>query len=412
MPDAELPRIGLALAGGGPEGAIYEIGALRALDDALDGVNFNDISVTVGVSSGALVGACLANGITTAQLVRSVVQQEPGEQPFVPDMFLRPALREYAARLMSLPGLVASTILDTAAGRSSDTGLVAGLLGRLGRAVPVGIFDNRPLRDYLARVFAAPGRTDDFRELRNALYVIAADLNSGAAVRFGEAGRDHVPISEAIQASAALPGLYPPVEIDGRYFVDGVLLKTLHASVALDHGARLVLCVNPIVPVDTAGSVAAGAMVRGNLVERGMPTVLSQTFRTLIHSRMDTGMAAYRGRYDGADVVLFEPRRDDYTMFFVNVFSFAARRRVLEHAYRATLQDLAARREELEPIFARHGVRMRSSVLERMRHDLWASVGIDSDALRTRRHARLPSTVATRDLRDALAELEEVLAGS
>ena len=64
-------------------------------------------------------------------------------------------------------------------------------------------------------------------------------------------------------------------------------------------------------------------------------------------------LAAYRARYEGADVVLFEPQRDDYTMFFVNVFSFSSRRRVLEHAYRSTLHQLAARREELGPVLAR-----------------------------------------------------------
>ena len=50
-----------------------------------------------------------------------------------------------------------------------------------------------------------------------------------------------------MKASTALPGLYSPVEIDGRHYVDGVLLKTMHASVALDEGADLVLCGNPIV---------------------------------------------------------------------------------------------------------------------------------------------------------------------
>ena len=45
-------RIGLALAGGGPEGAVYEIGALRALEEALDGIDFNDLDVYVGVSAG------------------------------------------------------------------------------------------------------------------------------------------------------------------------------------------------------------------------------------------------------------------------------------------------------------------------------------------------------------------------
>jgi hypothetical protein len=142
-----------------------------------------------------------------------------------------------------------------------------------------------------------------------------------------------------------------------------------------------------------------------------MPTVLSQTFRTLIHSRMDTGMAAYRGRFEDADVVLFEPRRDDYTMFFVNVFSFSSRKRVLEHAYRSTLQDMALRRDELTPILARHGVRFRAGVLERPVHDLWASVGTNMNG-RTRRGRRapsLPTTVATRNLRDALSDLEETL---
>jgi hypothetical protein len=187
--------------------------------------------------------------------------------------------------------------------------------------------------------------------------------------------------------------------------VDGVLLKTLHASVALESGAGLVLCVNPIVPVDTAGATTVPAV---NLVDRGMPTVLSQTFRTLIHSRMDTGMAAYRGRFEDSDVVLFEPRRDDYTMFFVNVFSFSSRKRVLEHAYRSTLQDLANRREELEPVLARHGVQFRAGILDRPVHDLWASVGTSASG-RGRRAPALPTTVATRNLRDALSDLEESL---
>ena len=43
-----------------------------------------------------------------------------------------------------------------------------------------------------------------------------------------------MPIALAVQASTALPGLYPPVEIDGRFYVDGVLHKTVHASVAFE----------------------------------------------------------------------------------------------------------------------------------------------------------------------------------
>ena len=62
--------IGLALAGGGPLGGIYEVGALLALTDSLDGIDFADLDVYVGVSSGGFVAAALANGISPAQMYR------------------------------------------------------------------------------------------------------------------------------------------------------------------------------------------------------------------------------------------------------------------------------------------------------------------------------------------------------
>ena len=92
---------------------------------------------------------------------------------------------------------------------------------------------------------------------------------------------NHLPISQAVHASAALPGMYPPVKIGARHYVDGALNKTLHASSALDAGAKLVICVNPLVPFN--GTVASRA--QSHLAERGLPAVLSQTFRALIHSR-------------------------------------------------------------------------------------------------------------------------------
>lgn len=95
---ARSSRIGLALAGGGPQGAIYEIGALRALDEVLEGVDFNDLYVYVGVSAGAFIAANLANDLTTAQMCRAIVKQEPGEHPFVSETFFVPATRELLRR--------------------------------------------------------------------------------------------------------------------------------------------------------------------------------------------------------------------------------------------------------------------------------------------------------------------------
>jgi NTE family protein len=368
-------RIGLALAGGAPEGAIWEIGALRALDEAVTGLDFKTFHVYVGVSSGAVLAACLANDMTTSQLCRAALAAEPDEPPFVPDSLLRPATRELARGGRALPGLVYDALRDYLM-KPGEYTLLESLM-RLTRALPVGFFDNEPMRTYLEDVFSIKGRTDDFRQLAKHLVVVAADLDSGQAVRFGEPGHDHVPISLAVQASTALPGLYPPVEIEGRHYVDGVLLKTLHASVALDAGADLVLCINPIVPVDTAHAVETGAMRRGKLLDRGLPSVLSQTFRTMIHSRMEVGLATYQTRYKDADVVLIEPERDDYKMFFTNIFGFSERRAVCEHAYQATRRNLLARYDTLEPVLARHGVTLRKDVLEDQTRALWPGVGLE-----------------------------------
>jgi NTE family protein len=370
----DRPRIGLALAGGGAEGAIYEIGALRALDEVLVGIDLNDLDIYVGVSAGAFIGACLANQLTTAQMCRAIVKSEPGEHPFTPDMFLRPATAELMRRAASVPGLLLEAITEVLR-RPRDLNLLESLT-RLSRALPVGLFDNEPIRHYLQHIYTLKGRTDDFRELTAKLVVVAADLESGTAVRFGEPPYDGVPISRAVQASTALPGLYPPVEINGRAFVDGVLLKTLHASVALEAGVGLLFCINPIVPVDTLRAVEQGMLRRGQLVERGLPTVLSQTFRTLIHSRLEVGMAAYQRRFKDADVVLLEPQRDDYRMFFTNIFSFSSRRAVAQHAYEATRAELRRRQHELEPVLARHGVALRTDLLAEPDRDMWGHVGL------------------------------------
>lgn len=408
---ASRSRIGLALAAGAPEGAIYEIGALRAIDEALDGLDLNDLHVYVGVSAGAFLTANLANNLSTAQMCRAIVSNEPGEHPFVPETFFTPAVRELLNRTLTVPRLLVEAIWDWIS-RPGDRTLLESLT-RLARALPVGIFDNEPIRSYLEKIYGIKGRTDDFRQLGKRLVVVATDLDSGQAARFGEPGLDHVPISRAVQASGALPGLYPPVEIEGRHYVDGVLLKTLHASVALEAGADLVICVNPIVPVDTVRAVEAGLMRRGKLLDRGLPTVLSQTFRTLVHSRLEVGMAAYERKFQGADVVLLQPKRDDYLMFFTNIFGFAERLAVCEYAYKATRRDLLARYDELAPVLARHGVTLRRDVLEDATRDLWEGVGLGSVVKREKgrivAEPRESGQVTVRRLDDALSRLDRLV---
>ncbi len=395
------PRLGLALAGGGPQGAIYEIGALRALEEALDGPRLHELDVYVGVSAGAFVGACLANGITTSELCHAVLRHGPHNSFFSPRTFVRPALAEWLRSGARAPRLLWRALQDVL--RDPDDATTMGSLLRLAESLPIGVFDNEPIRAFLHRVFTREGRTDDFRELSRKLIVVAADLDSGVPVRFGTGEVDHVPISEAVQASGALPGLYPPVEIDGRHYVDGVLLKTLHASVALDEGVGLLFCVNPIVPIDTARAVENGVMLRGKLLDRGLPGILSQTFRMLVHSRMRTGFEKYGAAYPEQQIVLIEPRRDDYRMFFTNIFSFRARRSVCEHAYQATRRDLLANWDKVMMRLAPHGLALRRDVLEDGERHMWTSL----DAPASRDGAGDPAAPAARDRRGAEADASD-----
>lgn len=372
------PRIGLALAGGGPLGAVYEIGALRALDEALDGLRLAALDRYVGVSAGAFVAACLANGITPTELVRMLFRHDPGEIPFDAGAFFAPAFREWTTRGARIPRLVAESLWAFVARPREQTLGMA--LAHVSRALPVGIFTNEPIRRYVQALFARRGRTDDFRRLRargRTLVVVAADLGAGRPVRFGAPGWDEIPISRAVQASTAVPGLYTPVRVDGRSYVDGALLKTVHASVLLEDGVDLLLVLNPLVPIDTtADRRGGGGAPEPDLVAEGLPTVLSQTMRAVLHSRMRTGLSRYRDRSPGTDVVLFEPGRDEYGIFFAPTFSFRARERICALAYEATLRNLRRRRATLSPLLARHGVRLRDEVLAHTADDLWRGVGL------------------------------------
>jgi predicted acylesterase/phospholipase RssA len=354
-------KIGLALGGGGPLSGIYEIGALRALDECLEGIDFNDIDVYVGVSSGALIAANLANQITTAQMCRIFIINEPHGHPFHPEVFFQPAFREYAKSLIKIPSIIGQKVRHLI-NYPGDQSLLEAMTALIG-ALPNGVFTNERLAHYLSVLYGGHGRTDDFRELRRKLYLVAADLDSGDAVRFGDKDFNHIPISKAVQASVACPGFYSPVEVEGKTYSDGTLLKAMHASIALDEGADLVIGINPLVPIDTEAARDCGSM-NGSLKERGLTTILGQTLRTFIHSRVQLGMSAYEEQYPASDIVLIQPRPDDATMLLSSVFSFEGRQEVCEHAYQMTRQDLLERYDELAPIFERYGVRLNKDILE------------------------------------------------
>jgi NTE family protein len=400
---ANSPKIALALAGGGPLGAIYEIGALCALDESLIGLDFTQLDHYVGVSAGGFIAASLANGITPRELCASFIENDnasdaPSDRfdTFDPSWLMVPAYSEFVRRGIMFPGLLMSALWRLTVGRKSFTHA----LERLGAGLPTGVFSNDQIDVQLAKLFSREGRTNDFRQLKTKLTLVATNLDSGESAPFGRPGWDHVPISQAVQASAALPGLFPPVEIDDHYYVDGALKKTMHASVAMDDGIDLMLCLNPLVPFDATAPQVAKVMQRGlsdekrsipRIVDGGLPAVLSQTFRSMIHSRMALGMKHYEHAYPRTDIILIEPDHRDPEMYLANTFSYAQRRRLAEHAFQQTRQMLRSQKTGISAKLAKHGIRL------------------DHDALNNpKRHLTQPLPAPTR-VGQAITSLQEVM---
>jgi predicted acylesterase/phospholipase RssA len=391
--------VGLALAGGGFLGAAYELGALAALSESIEGLDLTDLDVYVGVSAGAFVAAGLANGLSPHAMVRMFVESEVDEGPFDPASLLRPAWSEFRHRMSEAPAVMGE-LLD-----EMRRGLLHGGLGtaawrgldRAATLLPTGVIDATPAELKLAALLGEPGRSNRFEGLRARLRIVATDIDTGETVAFGGTGSADVPISRAVLASAAVPGLFPPVKIGGRWFVDGALNKTLHASIALQEGARLVLCLNPLVPYAAGPDGPPAAIAR-----RGLGAVLAQTVRTAIRSRMTVGLEKYRVTHPAADVLLFEPRPDDATTFFTRIFSTSSRRGLCEHAYRRTRADLLERAGSLAPVLARHGLRLNVERLSEPAHAL-----VREPLRPAPRAGRL--AVATRRLGHALDDLERIV---
>ena len=395
-PQTTQRRVAVALAGGGPLGAFFAIGTLQALAEGIDGLDLTQLHAYVGVSSGSMLSAALANGLTPIDIGRLVISNESGDFAADPGIFLHPAYREFARRAGRLPALALRALGYYA--RAPLSRNLAEVLEPLTAILPNGLFDGAPLERFIRNVFSVHGRTNDFRQLERRLFIVATDINSGEAARFGEPGMDHVPISKAIQASTALPGLYPPVEIDGRVYADGALLRTMHTSLVLDAGAELVLAINPLVSYDGSGRRARRP--NGSVTDRGLPVVLGQTFRSLIQSRMLVGMAGYQSRYPHADILLFEPDRDDAQMFFANVFRYADRRKLVDHAYQRARNDLRRNAGLLRPVLERHGLALNMGVLRDRRRSFHL-------ALERQRRANIN---VLRDLGRTLDRLERLVA--
>jgi NTE family protein len=212
--DAAPVRTGLVLSGGGARGLAH-VGVLLELERA--GVRIDAI---VGTSMGAVIGGLYASGMT-AQEIERLVEGLDWRQAFrdaPPRDDLAPRLKRLDRNfLVSLP-----------VGFGSD-----------GFTVPRGLLQGQRLTQVLRRATLGRATTGDFDQLPITYRAIATDIETGAQVVLD--GGDLV---TAMRASLSAPGLFAPVERDGRLLVDGGLVNNLPVDVARTMGVDRLIVVD------------------------------------------------------------------------------------------------------------------------------------------------------------------------
>jgi NTE family protein len=361
-------KTALVLGGGGFTGGVYEIGALRALDLLAVNRTVNEFDIYVGTSAGSFVASLAANGVTPEEMMRVVNQQVP--TPFRDidlSTLLRPNYLGFAKSAALLP-LRSLGIARTVARNLRGVSLMDIVVG-LAEGLPAGVYDGGGIERYLTDVLSDLDRTPDFRLLRNELYLPATDLDTCERIVFGEDGWDDVPIPTAVAASTALPMVYKPVSVNGRHLVDGGLQSTTNLDVAVEHGAKLVVVVNPLVPYinDFQKMIPTmfGSRVR-RVTDMGFPQIGYQAFKLLVHQRLHESVRQWSEKYPGVDIILIEPEPNDELMFETNIMNFTKRVEIARHGFESVTIKLAKDYDHFAEVCAKHGIEISATRVRRV----------------------------------------------
>jgi NTE family protein len=207
----------LVLGGGGPVGVAWEAGVVAGLAES--GVDLTAADRIIGTSAGSLVGARLARGATPAQLLEKALHVSAGNGAPRPEVDLERLMAVGAAMFESIDGERPDEEILTQVGRialGADTISEDEFVAMTGR----GLGDEWPERDYVCT--AVDAESGAFR---------AWDAAAGAS------------LERAVASSCSVPGLFPPMTIDGRRYVDGGVLSATNAFLAEGHDSVVVLSV-------------------------------------------------------------------------------------------------------------------------------------------------------------------------
>ncbi len=344
------PSLALCLLGGGITGSMFQIGALAALEHCVAGLDAHRFDAYFGVSSGASVAAALAGGLPVQRLYRALLDPQDVYFPLERRHLLQfdaaewrrtlttgwDALRHGGSRLLSR-------------GSTPSPAAVWEQLGRLYDSLPAGVFSLETYERFLADFFARRGVPNHFRHLPRPLRILAYDLDSGDPALFGEGERARVPVSRACIASMAIPPFFSPVRIEGRHYIDAGAVQVQAVELALATRPDVLVVLNPMVPVHT-DSVPTGHGPRTSVRDKGTLWVANQAIRIGMRALLKEKLERLRAE-SKTEIVLIEPDPTDGILFMHNPTSFAARREILEYAYRTTRERAVRWLEERAPQF-------------------------------------------------------------
>lgn len=394
-------RRALVLAGGAISGGAFKLGGLEALNRFLVDKKVTDFDIYMGISAGAFLAAPIAAGIQPSELVDSFIgtpstlpafRSWDFYNPNWSELIGRPAnlvrdLATLAPRVMlgllkTLPRQIPDLAQRARAFASEPTletaeqlaepflrAVVEAAPGRMSW-LPSGLFDNARIEEFVRKGLERHGMPNSFRELKlrrgKSLYIGATNLNTAQGVVFGHDEDHSVTISAAVQASTAIPGFFKPARIGppGREqdYCDAAVRKTANLSVAVRHGAELVVCYNPFRPFVNYRTRLGSE--KGSIADLGMAVIINQAFRTLLHSRLRLGIEklkldeSFRG-----DVVLIEPTETDARFFSMNPIAFWERAAAAEHGFQSVKHSLLRHYESLSAILGAYGIEVDADAI-------------------------------------------------
>jgi len=348
------------MAGGGIMGAAYEIGVLAALDQLFsDDFSCNRFDMYVGVSAGSVIASLIANGIVPGQLYQSINRDEETVFNWRRSDIYR---FETGAVLKSIWKVTSNLVRIYRSYRRSHTQMsMHDLIYILQEQFPSGIFSLQPMQNYLCRAFAEAGVCDFFPDLRSELYIPAYDLDTGARVVFGNSSHQNVHICQAITASCAIPYFFRPQKIGGRYYIDGNTGRTSHIDIAIEQGAKLIVLVNPRVPMNNDPErTCLPSLSYGNcasIADLGISCAWEQAQRIENQEKLIIAMETYRQAHPDIDILLLEPGPEESLLFFQSPMSQIARNHIMRYGYHLVLGQLKTDFEDFSRVFKRHGIK-------------------------------------------------------